>query len=834
MLNVTEDKINFSMKDEGKVTMRRLKAVFAIVILTVAFWALQTRHGVLPPLGKLLDPVGGFWRNNASSDVLPKKIDLPGLHGPVSVVWDDRHVPYIFAADEHDLIQTQGYLTARDRLWQMEFIARFAGGRLAEIIGPQGLAQDRFQRRLGMTWGAENFVKGLEGNTAMKAVVEAYAEGVNAYIRTLRRADYPLEYKILDYAPETWTAVHSALLLKYMAWNMTGGESELALTKTREKLGSTETDRLFPFHAPFQDPIIPPGTKWAFKALPASGVPVVVKTAVGLPGQSGLIPADAYADLIGSNDWAVSGAKTKTGYPILCNDPHLQLTLPSIWYEIQLSAPGMNVSGVSLPGAPGIIIGFNEKIAWGVTNAGSDVLDFYAITFKDSKREEYAYDGGWRKTTVRREEIKVRGGRPVIEDVIYAHHGPVPNPDGGADAPAWIPADAAMRWTGHDPSGAIEAFYGLNRAQNYEDFMAAIAKYDCPAQNFVYAGLDGRIAIWHNGKFPLRAKGQGRYLQDGSSPSEEWPGWVPMDQVPHIENPARGFVSSANQSPADAAYPYYLGWNYGTFERGARINEILSAPTLFTPEDMVKMQSDALNMRARAILPRLLELLPKTGLTAEEKARADEFAAWDFVHRSESVEPTVFNRFWIELTAAVWNDDLSEKGKLAATPGAEVTMDLILREPDSPYFDDLTTPETETLGEIVRLSFTRAVSWLTKQLGPFGPRWRWGQAQPVTIGHLGRMPGLGAPPLAVSGGRNIVNAASGSHGPSWRMVVEMGPTVRAWGILPGGASGNPGSRFYDLGGRDWAAGKTYELLFLKSSDERHPRIAGRTEIGGAR
>jgi penicillin amidase len=351
MLNVTEDKINFSMKDEGKVTMRRLKAVFAIVILTVAFWALQTRHGVLPPLGKLLDPVGGFWRNNASSDVLPKKIDLPGLHGPVSVVWDDRHVPYIFAADEHDLIQTQGYLTARDRLWQMEFIARFAGGRLAEIIGPQGLAQDRFQRRLGMTWGAENFVKGLEGNTAMKAVVEAYAEGVNAYIRTLRRADYPLEYKILDYAPETWTAVHSALLLKYMAWNMTGGESELALTKTREKLGSTETDRLFPFHAPFQDPIIPPGTKWAFKALPASGVPVVVKTAVGLPGQSGLIPADAYADLIGSNDWAVSGAKTKTGYPILCNDPHLQLTLPSIWYEIQLSAPGMNVSGVSLPGA---------------------------------------------------------------------------------------------------------------------------------------------------------------------------------------------------------------------------------------------------------------------------------------------------------------------------------------------------------------------------------------------------------------------------------------------------------------------------------------------------
>jgi len=814
--------------------MRLLKAVFATLVLAAALWALQTRHGVLPPLGKLLDPFGGFWRNNAALDALPEKLDLPGLKGRVTVVWDDRHVPHVFAADERDLFLAQGFLTARDRLWQMEFISRYAGGRLSEIIGPQAVEMDLLQRRLGMTWGAENFIKGLEGNAAMRAVIDAYSDGVNAFIGSLRYADYPLEYKILDHAPKTWTAFDIALLMKYMAWDLTGGGNDFSLTRTRAALGEAETDKLFPLHAPFQDPVIPPGTAWDF-------IPGMSPAAQARSGETRMEPkrkrsasADPFAELIGSNNWAVSGTKTKSGFPILCDDPHLQLTLPSIWYEIQLSAPGINVRGVSLPGTPGVIIGFTEEVAWGVTNAGSDVLDFFKISFRDQKRKEYACGGRWVKTTVRREEIKVRGGKPVIENVLYTHLGPVPFPERRPEIPDWIPAGTAMRWTGHDPSGIMEALYILNHAQNYGDFKTAIANFDCPAQNIVYAGSDGRIAIWHNGKFPLRARGQGRYLLDGSSPADEWAGWVPMDQVPHSEDPARGFVSSANQSPTDDAYPYYLGWDYGTFERGARINEILSAAALVTPEDMIRMQGDALSLRARTILPRLLEILPKAGLTAEEQARAEELVRWDFVYRAESTEPTVFNRFWIELYQAIWNDDLDKGKKLFAAPEADRTMELILREPDSPYFDDLATPAKESLADIVRLAFGRAIGWLKEQCGAFGPRWHWGQANPVTIGHLGRIPGLGAPPLAVSGNRGVINAASGSHGPSWRMVVEMGPKVRAWGILPGGASGNPGSRFYDHGIRDWVEGKTVELLFLKSAGESHARIVGRTEIGGSR
>ncbi len=814
--------------------MKWLKPVFVLLVLAITLWALQTRHGSVPPLGKFLDPVNGFWRNNAAADKIPERLEIVGLKGRVTVVWDDRHIPHVFAANEMDLYRAQGFLTARDRLWQMEFISRYAGGRLAEIIGPQAIEMDLLQRRLGMTWGAENFLRGIDGNADMRAVIDAYSDGVNAFIGSLNPAAYPLEYKILDYAPGKWTAFDIALILKYMAWDLTGFGNELSLTRTRAALGAAAVDDLFPFYPPFQDPVIPAGTAWDFTPEAARTTPTRgAETSMGRDEKRSA-PADPFAGVIGSNNWAVAGKKTKSGFPILCDDPHLQLSLPSIWYEIQLSAPGLNVCGVSLPGTPGVVIGFNEKIAWGVTNAGSDVLDFFTMKFRGPQRAEYAWGDQWRRTTVRREEIRVRGGRPVIENVLYSHLGPVPFPERCPEKPDWIPVGAAMRWTGHDASAIMDALFGLNHAQNYGDFKTAIAKFDCPAQNIAYAGSDGRIAIWHNGKFPRRARGQGRYLLDGSAPADEWMGWLPMDRVPHSEDPGRGFVSSANQSPADEAYPYYLGWDYGTFERGARINEILAAAPPLTPEAMMRMQGDALSLRARTILPRLLEILPQEKLTAAERARAGDLARWDFIYQADSTVPTVFNRFWSELYLAIWNDDLETGHKLFEAPAADRTMELILREPASSYFDDLTTPARESLADIVHLAFSRAVSRLEEQCGAFGAGWRWGRANPVTIRHLGRIPGLGAPPLAISGGRSIINAASGSHGPSWRMVVELGPEVRAWGILPGGASGNPGSRFYDDAIADWAAGKTYELLFLKSAEASHARIIGRTAVGGSR
>jgi len=816
--------------------MRYVKAVVSVAVLAAAVWALQTPHGMVPPIGKLANPYAGFWRNNASSDKIPKKLDLSGLKEEVQVVWDDLRIPHIFARNDRDLYMAQGYIMARDRLWQMEFIARYTGGRLSEIVGPRALDQDRYHRRLGMTRAAENLLKGLEGEADLKESLEAFGEGVNAYIRSLKKPRYPLEYKILDYAPEPWTPLNSALILKYMALDLTGGNKDFALTRLKEAMGEGVVDELFPYPAPFQDPVIPPGTAWDFGPKPAekAGRPrgPTAASPAAPPGEAS--ETDPWNDFIGSNNWALAGTKTSGGFPILANDPHLALSLPSIWYAVQLSAPGINVYGVSLPGAPGVIIGFNERIAWGMTNAGSDVLDWYKIQFKDADRAEYYHDGAWRKTTVRREEIKVRGRASVVEDVLYTHHGPVPFPEGGTPVDPDLPPGCALRWAAHDPSGVVRTIFGVNRAKNYEDFREAIVSFDCPAQNFVYADAEGRIAIWHNGKFPLRKKGQGRFLLDGSSAADDWTAWVPMDEVPHVENPKRGFVSSANQRPADATYPYYLGWDYETFERGARVNELLGAMSGAAPEDIVKMQTDALSLRARMALPRLLPLLPSAGLGSSAAFALEKLKKWDFVLRADGIEATIFDRFWREFSSAVWSDEFRTEGRSFPTPGSDVTLDLVLNKPNSPYFDDKTTSAAETLEVIAAKAFTAAAASLENEWGLAGEAWNWGKARGTEIRHLARIPGLGTPLLAVSGGGGTINNVSRTSGPSWRMVVSLGPKVEAWGVFPGGQSGNPGSRFFDNMVDAWVEGKSFEIVFLKTPEEAHPRLLGRTALGGRR
>ncbi len=742
-------------------------------------------------------------------------------------------MPHIFARNDHDLFFAQGYLTARDRLWQMEFQAFYAGGRLSEIIGRQGLESDRFNRRFGMGWAAERAVEATDKDPDSLAPDQAYADGVNAWIRRLRRKDLPVEYKVLDYAPEPWTLLDSALLLKFMSYDLTGYNDERWMTAARKALGEAVVDELFPLEPPkFVEPVIPPGTAWDF-------TPVAAPNAGGSRADAvaGSEPPAADPDRpeVGSNNWAVAGARTKSGHPILANDPHLRLTLPSIWYEIQLAAPGLNAAGVSIPGTPLVIIGHNDRIAWGFTNAGSDVLDWYAIKFKDASHREYLYDGKWRAASVRTEVIKVRGEKPFVDRVVYTHHGPVVWLEGEpAPANKAVPAGAALRWTAHDPSNELLTFYRLDRAADYEGYLGALAAWDCPAQNFAFAGADGTIALWHNGKFPLRPKGAGRYVLDGSNPSDEWPGWVPHGHNPHVKDPARGFVSSANQKPTDAAYPYYLGWDYASFERGNRINELLGGMKDITPEDMARMQNDDLSLRARMVLPRLLRQVADRDLSTEEKWALDELRGWDFGNRAGLAAPTIFAEFWNAFNEKTWNDE--KKGELWGMrwPRSEVTIDLVLNHPDSEFFDDRGTPQREIMGDIANAAFRAAVKTLRAECGPPGRSWTWGARRKAAIGHLGRMPGFGRENLPMNGGGNAVNASGPGFGPSWRMVVELGPEVRAWGILPGGASGNPGSRYYDTGVDDWVAGRIYPLLFLKSADDAQPGVVARTLLRGAK
>jgi len=809
--------------------MKWLSLILSLGIAIGLFYFLNFPHGILPPLGKFLNPYVGFWQNGTTSDNLPSILDVEGLKDSVTVLWDDRGVPHIFARNEYDLYFAQGYITARDRLWQMEFQAFTIAGRVSEIVGKQALEYDRFRRRTGMLYAAENALNAVLAHPETWAASEAYAAGVNAYIKSLNSKNLPLEYKILDYMPEKWTMLNSTLLLKFMSWNLTAYSiQELFMTRAITALGEAETAKLYPYYPPYTDPIIPPGTPWNFRPQ-ISEKPASDFTPTGLTLANPIELTSSF----GSNNWAVSIEKTASGYPILCNDPHLSLNLPSIWYEIQLISPQVNVYGVSLPGAPAVIIGFNNEIAWGATNAETDVLDWYEIEFKDDTKSAYLYDDEWLPTTVRIEEIKVRGGETIIDTVYYTHHGPVVYEKAETPFDEQIPPGSAMRWTGHDPSNDVLTFLKLNRAHNYDDYVEALFHYDCPGQNFVFASAKGDIAIWHNGKFPLRWERQGRYIANGRNSAYDWQGWIPRSHLPHIKNPQRGFVSSANQYPADKTYPYYLIGNYFSFERGVRINQRLAEMENITPQDMITLQNDVINLHARKILPVLLSLLDSQSLTEDEIQSYEKLKSWNYEHRADLIAPTIFEYWWDELSNLIWLDDIETSWGELLIPRWDATIALILKEPESPYFDIRTTTDKETLTDLVIKSFHSAIRKLTAELGSLGSNWQWGKVRTTDINHLVLIPGLGCTGLPTNGSASTVNVKKPTFGPSWRMVVSLGEEVEGWGIYPGGQSGNPGSQFYDNFVANWVSGNMYELLYLKSSNDKHGRLVGKTVMRSA-
>jgi len=799
-------------------------------------------------------PFAGFWQNNRLTEQLPTTLELGGLYETVRIVWDDRHVPHVFARNMHDLFLAQGYCVAKDRLWQMDFQARAASGRLSEVLGARTLEMDRFNRRIGLTVAAELVMRNHQADPFMRTATEAFSEGVNAWIDGLDARNVPLEFKIFDYGPEKWTSLKSALIFSHFALTLSFSNNDAAVTRARNTLGDSLTSILYPDVLPFVDPIIPKGTSWDFVPLPignSTGRKTPELPSVGammgrsaeanaLRARSPHAPGLAeegldLADLCrGSNNWARSGSRTASGRPILCSDPHLGLTLPSIWYEVQLVSPEMNVYGVSSPGSPGVLIGFNKKIAFGETNAGSDVLDWYEITFRDSSLNEYLYAGRWRPTRKRAEVITVLGGPAVVDTVVYTHHGPVVARPGEQLPDQRIPSGYAMRWTAHDSTNSTNAFLKMNKAGSYNEFVRALSGYACPAQNFVYADTNNNIAIWHNGMLPLRRKDQGKFLRDGTDPADDWPGWIPHSHLPHVLNPSRGFVSSANQPPADSTYPYYLGWSNAGFERSTRINDRLGNAHKATVEHMKALQNDIINPRAVKALPLLLSLIEGSPLSNEEAKAVTELKRWSCDHNPLLVSPQIFEYWWGEIETGIWQDDLNRDGLKLMRPRADVTLQLLLTDPGNSFIDDRTTYRVETVSDVVRRAFSSAVLHLTKDFGPFGENWAWGKSRASAIRHLAQIPGLGRSPLATAGNYNTVNAITRTGGPSWRLVVELGTPPAGWGIYPGGQSGNPGSAFYDVSVDAWLKGDYYELVFLSDPDQKNARIVGETEMTGSK
>lgn len=807
--------------------MNRVKALICILIPILLGYSLNTKFGDLPPILKFLNPFTGFWQNaEGMSPSKNKKIVLKNAKDKIEIAFDDRMIPHVFAQNDHDLYYAQGYVTAMHRLWQMDFQTRFAAGRISEVVGAKAIEVDKYQRRMGMVYGAENSLEGMMADPHAKEMLLAYTQGINDYIKSLNRCNLPVEYKLLDFKPEQWTPIKCALLLKQMSAVLAMGSDEFYMTNILKKYGPAITKDLFPDYPFKEDPIIPVGTKWDFTPLP---IPATPKSFTDMMSTN--IATKQKEEGIGSNNWAVSGVKTASGFPILANDPHLDLTLPSIWYQIQLHAPGVNAYGVSLPGAPGIIIGFNQNIAWGVTNVAADVLDFYQIKFKDDKHQSYWYNNKWQNIKPRYEKIKIKGAADIVDTVLYTHHGPVvyfQKPNYGRAAN--VPTGHALRWIAHDKSNELKAFYLLNRGKNYNDYRKALPYFTAPAQNFIFASADNDIAITPNGKFPLKWKNQGKFILDGTDPSNDWQGWIPASQNPTVKNPPRNFVSSANQSSTDPSYPYYINWEFSPYERGKRINDRLKAMEKITADSMRNLQMDSYSIMAENLVPYLLPLVNTANLNATQKEAFNLTSKWNKYFDTKSVAASVFDLWTKRLSIEIWDDEFNDMQNPMRYPSRDRTIEMIQKDPNAKWFDNINTAKKETLSDLVNSSFKYACDSLERKYGPIGEHWQWANVKNTNVPHLAKIPGFGSKKLLIGGSKSTVNALSESNGPSWRMVIELGKTPKGHGVYPGGQSGNPGSPFYDNMIDTWAEGKLYDLFFMQSPDDKSGKIISRYKI----
>ena len=810
--------------------MRFIYFILSAAITTALCYILDTKSVLKAPLGKLLSPQEGIWQNAEPIDKdFAADFHFGNMEGKVDVFLDDRLVPHIFAEKNNDAYFVQGFLHAKFRLWQMELETLAAAGRASELVGEVAFNSDREFRRLGMVYAAENSLQEMEKDSTTKKVCDAYTAGVNAYISTLTNSSLPIEYKLLDCKPEKWSNLKSALFLKYMAYDLSSYGSDFEMTNAKGYFSKSDFDKLFPLIQDSLSPIIPGGTIFAEpKVKPV--VPAFADS-IYFDFLKERATAEKYNNpdrTNGSNNWAVASSKTKNGYPILCNDPHLGLMLPSIWYEMQISTPDYNTYGASFPGAPGIMIGFNDNCAFGFTNAGRDVLDYYDIKFKDDSKREYWFDSSWKKTTQRIEQIKILGKPDFFDTVAYTIFGPVMYDASFGGKIKNNKKNYAVRWKAHDNSNELKFFILLNKAKNYDDYLEAVKYLQTPGQNVGFACKNGDIAIRTEGKYPAKWNGQGDFVMPGFDSSYMWQGMIPEDETPFQYNPERGFVSSANQRPVDSTYPYYLGREY-PLSRGFYLNRKLASMQNITVQDMMALQTSNYNVFAEMAMPILLKNIQQDKLNQQEIKYYQNLSEWNFENNVKSTAATIFELTWKKFTDTVFYDEYFNAPENTAHPFESTLLEAVLKDSAYKFIDNIATIQVETLNDIVTAAFKSSALTL-KQL-EIDDRLEWGKYKDTHIDYLLKFPSFSSLHIPIGGTTHSLNAAIGNHGPSWKMVVSLTPKTEAYGIYPGGQSGNPGSRFYDDAVGNWAAGYYYELWLMKKEEQNDKRIRWKMNFG---
>ncbi|MEI2270914.1 penicillin acylase family protein [Sphingobacterium sp. ML3W] len=779
--------------------------VFSTFLLFLVVIGFSSRLFFIPPLGSLLNPFSGIVQSG-KPDFIDNKIKVfkVAIQDEVNIYYDNRLVPHIYAKNTNDLFFTQGYVSAFLRLWQMDVSSRFSAGKMSEIFsGSNYLEFDRKRRREGILQSAQESLHLIEKDAETIQALTSYTNGVNAYINNLSYADLPLEYKIYDIPVEPWSNLKSVLILKGLSSTLTDYEEDLVMSKMILSLGDKNFNRLYPESVGNLTPIIGDATS-------EKNMQIQVKKPDYLDysffEKKSQIHPRSYNPNLGSNAWAISGEKSESGNVILAADPHLELTLPNIWLEMQIQCPDLSAYGVGIPGIPSILIGFNSDIAWGLTNGAEDVKDWYKMQISPDYKS-YKSGDKWLSLNKRIDSIKRRDSFIFIDTVYYSQFGPIvyDNNFGKGDSHK----DFSLKWELNNPSNDLKTFININKAKCSNDFIKAIKEHSIPVFNFVYATKEDTIGVFHQGKILNRHVGVGKFVFDGSKESANLYNYIPMDSLPHSINPISNYVVSANQRPTLLSYEYYFSGNFQE-TRAQKITQLLTKKSKMNINDMKNIQLDNTNVIAEEYLKPILKMINTQSLNSNQLKIYSRLSTWDYQHNLQDSVGYLYEQFLNYLTDITW-DELQQYDFVRRAPNSRVLLEMIIKDPENIYFDRLGSNRIENSYDVVNEAFGVLLDNINT--GMINQNMLWGSYNSVNFRSLGNMSELGMNNVATPGSPSSINATSNKWGPSWRMIVELGEKPKAIGIYPGGQSGNLASKYYQNSIIPWRDGTYFELNF---------------------
>jgi penicillin amidase len=815
----------------ASLAWRLIRVLIPLLVSAVLLGVLALGYGPVPPLGPALDPGRGVW-TSASGAALPKSgpLALPGLARPVQVSFSRHGVPSVRAASQHDLFLALGYLHATFRLAEMDLERRLGEGRLAQLAGPSALGSDKFELRLGLLRTAEQEWAQMPRSSPAAQALLAYSRGVNDYLAQTRRdRQWPALFSLAGVYPASWTPVDSLVIQGDLTQELdfTSGPLDYALLD--RTLGTARTMAWFPILPPNQQHPYDPGPYRKAGLAPIPGQAALTAAHLAAPRRIPKAEATAAAALLAqvaalpagqvhssgpdSNAWAANGPLVAGHHAMLAGDPHLPQTIPSVWYQVALAAPGLDVSGVSVPGLPGVLLGHNQHIAWSLTDTQNQAVLFYTEQTSQSRPGQYFWDGAWRRMRQAHYTIPVRGGGTVPLTVDSTVHGPIMTRAGQT---------TAVDWMGSIPSPDLAVLLDINQASDWAQFHAALASWHAPTQNFVYADDRGNIGAISAGYYPVVRHGDPWLPMPGTG-ADDVAGVIPYPAVPQVYDPPDHLVATANQRPVGDAYPYYIGTTANFFDPGYRAGQIYSALLGrhgLSAASFAAVQGSLTDPLALRIVPRLLAALKGAKLTAGEQQASHLLNAWSGSMNAGSAAAAVWWTFWTDYLDAVfqpwWNRAAvpvrKDRSGLEISPVDQFSLDEVLEQwtLTDPRNSAFTAPggHPRTAPGVMRTAFGTAVAHLARTLGGAPASWAWGRLHSREFPSLTQADALGYGPRASGGDSWTVDAAYGypvsRSGPSWRMIVQWtgrGPTAE--GIYPGGQSENPVSPWYEDQVADW-------------------------------